>query len=185
MQVDDLLAAIADRERLAQAAAVHGESWHTSSDGDVHATVDGRLIAEGPHGLGMVEGPHIAAHDPEAVIRSCRRDVDLVNLYTGALFTQSCHPEYEGNNGYVMAMEHVIQRVAADYRVSVEARGEPNMTETTLPPVDSRWCDTAGIDGTLTVVGHSGGYVVCTSPEREGEGWIHPRHFGDRYQPAE
>jgi hypothetical protein len=56
---------------------------------------------------------------------------------------------------------------------------------TTLPPVDSRWCDTAGIDGEVTVVGHAEGYVVCTSSAREGEGWIHPRWFGDRYQPAE
>lgn len=77
MSVDDLIAAIAVREQLARDASVHGDTWHTSRDGDVHAA-DETLIAEGPYGGGMVEGSHIAAHDPKDTLRRCRADRDLV-----------------------------------------------------------------------------------------------------------
>jgi hypothetical protein len=56
------------------------------------------------------------------------------------------------------------------------------VTETTLPPVDSRWRDTVGDDGPLTVVAHAEGYGVCHG-QPWGEVWVHPTHFGDRYQP--
>ena len=41
-------------------------------------------------------------------------------MYTGAKFTQECHPEYESNNGYVKAMEATVRALAEGYRVKVE-----------------------------------------------------------------
>ncbi len=70
------------------------------------------------------EPPYEAAPDysrcdcrQAAVLRLCQSHRDIVNRYTGALFTQSCHPEYEANNGYVEAMAAVVGALARGYGV--------------------------------------------------------------------
>lgn len=52
-----------------------------------------------------------------------------------------------------------------------------------LPPVGSRWVDTDGPDGEITVTGHDkGSYVLARNPLDE-ELYIQAGHFGRRYQP--
>lgn len=66
------------------------------------------------------DAQHAGLNGPLSVLRLCRAHRDIVNLYTGALFTQSCHPEYEGNNAYVKAMEATVRALAEGLGVSGE-----------------------------------------------------------------
>lgn len=49
---------------------------------------------------------------PNALVRLCRAHRDLINAYGGAVFTQHCHPEYVGNNGYAQAMRDTLRILA-------------------------------------------------------------------------
>lgn len=60
-------------------------------------------------------------------------------------------------------------------------------TDTPNPPaVGSRWVDTEGLDGEITVTGHDKGcYVLAQRYPLDEELYINWQHFGHRYQPAE
>lgn len=87
-----LQAAIAETER--EALGVDG--WHGADCGFDQ----------------VYHGEPCACAVPDAVLRLCWAHRDLINAYTGAVFTQECHPEYEGNNGYVQAMRDTLRIVA-------------------------------------------------------------------------
>jgi hypothetical protein len=57
------------------------------------------------------------------------------------------------------------------------------MTEVQLPAVGSRWVDTEGDDGEITVT-EPGSYVVAENA-RGDDLWVNWQHFGHRYQPVE
>jgi hypothetical protein len=59
------------------------------------------------------QASNIAMHDPQSVLRLCQAHREIINAYTGALFTQGCHPEDERNNGYVLAMSRAVHELAA------------------------------------------------------------------------
>lgn len=60
----------------------------------------------------------------ESVLRLCQAHRDIVNAYGGALFTQECHPEYEGNNGYVRAMRDTLRILARGLGVEETTDGQ-------------------------------------------------------------
>lgn len=63
----------------------------------------------------MIEWLYVAVDTMERSPARARFMHALISEYNGAKFTQDCHPEYEGNNGYVTAMERVLKHMAAMY----------------------------------------------------------------------
>jgi hypothetical protein len=111
--VSGLLAKLDSLERIAESASPG--PWHANAEHDEVWAVDDIPVAEGfalSNNQLRNTVDHMVAHDPLAVLRLCRAHRDLINAYTGAVFTQSCHPEYEGNNGYVQAMRDTLRIVA-------------------------------------------------------------------------
>ncbi len=55
-----------------------------------------------------------------------------------------------------------------------------------LPEIGSRWVDTTGFDGEITVTGHDKGcYVLAIRHPLDEELYINHQHFGTRYLPSE
>lgn len=115
--------------------------WSVDQDGQVSEWATGDTIAactrdDWEH-TALREGvaPHIAANGPQAVLRLCRAHRDIIELYQGALHTRSCHPDHDGNNGYVWALEHTLTALARGFGVE-ETTGNDQVTgdDTTHEP---------------------------------------------------
>lgn len=122
--VSRLLAAIQEREDVAKAAVERcgdGE-WHTDDEGVVYTDKHSDRILTGPWGNGLHEiGDHIEANAPASVLRLCQAHRDIVSAYTGALFTQECHPDDERNNGYVLGISRAVVDLAGGYGIEAQS----------------------------------------------------------------
>ena len=70
----------------------------------------------------------LAVWDPDRLLAECDTKRRIIETYQGAVFTQECHPEYEGNNGYVQALCDVLRLMAVVYkdRPGYVAEGAPD-----------------------------------------------------------
>ncbi len=122
MSADDLVvrlqATLNETEAIAREAAKYSaDEWTTASSAVLDLGIpdlDGLI----PLPASPI-GHHMERNDPRAILRLVQSHRDILNLYSGAQFTQSCHPEYEGNNGYVKAMEQTIAALARGYGLEV------------------------------------------------------------------
>lgn len=101
----------AARDTLGTHVADSRKVWEY--DGDRTVSYGNVVVAQDPANGYPRNGKHIALNDPAYVLADIAAKRDMVNRYFGALFTQRCHPEDEGNNGYVVALSQVLQLLAA------------------------------------------------------------------------
>lgn len=134
--VSRLLAAIEEAERIAQDTAdVAGPDWHSEPcdsdqcEGHIRSERKGDLIACQPYeGGGMAAipiGPHIARNDPDAVLRRCAADRELVEKYREIVaesdrVIERGYAEPDEMVSERLAFEWVIKNRAASYGISVE-----------------------------------------------------------------
>jgi hypothetical protein len=115
--VSALLAKIAQVEREELNVLIDGYTgWTTTGDSEeVRAEChlcDSWATEGAEESTNREADRHMMEQHPTPALRLCRAHRDIISLYTGALFTQSCHPEYSGNNGYVKAMEETLRVLA-------------------------------------------------------------------------
>jgi hypothetical protein len=86
--VSGVLTRISEIERAATAAAREAQdgNWHHSGDAeDVYTDETGSVVVVGPWSCGLfAAGAHIAANDPNSILRLCRAHRQIVDMYVHA-----------------------------------------------------------------------------------------------------
>jgi hypothetical protein len=112
-----LLDCVAEDEQRAKAAQGRSADWRVAP---------GEIVEDAEHyahaNVPPYEPPNadeiefIRANGPARVLAECDTKRRIIETYQGAVFTQECHPEYEGNNGYVQALSDVLRLMAVVYK---------------------------------------------------------------------